>query len=204
MSDDLPLSNRAARAARLPVCMRPLPRPAPRAALRRLQLGAAIVFSLCGLILASVWVESCASSGEACPAPMATARAPEATISVPDALGSAAPEPTQRARPVLEHAFAALPLAFDTEVTRSYVLPPGKTVAELATLEGRLDLSDISLIAIVQAEGMRRALVRLPDGRILRLQEGDALEGGIVAAIGEDALYMLSPDNRPRALLLGG
>jgi hypothetical protein len=105
----------------------------------------------------------------------------------------------------MEHALAPLPLALgDGPFSQGYVLPPGQTVEDAATQAARIALDEVNLIAVVEADGIRHALVRLPDGRILRLREGDRLEDATVAAIGDNTLYMLRPDNTPRALVLGG
>lgn len=98
-----------------------------------------------------------------------------------------------------------LPLALGTaSVQRDFVLPQGKSMLDMATEVSRIDLARIALIAVVNQKGVRHALVRLPDGRILRLQHGDNLDGGTVAAIGDDTLYLLEHDMSSRAVLLGG
>ena len=101
---------------------------------------------------------------------------------------------------------AALPLPFSmsTQSHHCYTLPPGKTMLDMATMGARISLDQAALIAVIEQNQRRHALVRLPDGRILRLQKGDILEGDTVAAIGENTLFLLTPDFSPRALILGG
>ena len=55
-------------------------------------------------------------------------------------------------------------------------LPSGQTVADIATRPKAIALDQLNLIAVVEAAGLRHALVRLADGRILRVREGDRLQ----------------------------
>ena len=169
---------------------------------------AAVVFSLAALIAVSAGLEYCAQEGSPCgPARTASGTGPAADpapdMQAAQRPAAAAPD-TATQRAVLTHAFDPLPLSFENRGTRTYVLPPGRTMLDMATEQGRIALDDIALIAVVSRDGVRHALVRLPDGRIARLQQGDLLDGGTVAAISEDALYLLDQDQRPRALVLGG
>ncbi len=66
--------------------------------------------------------------------------------------------------------------------------PTGGSVAQNATLENAINLRNVNLIGIYGGSGDRRALVRLGNGRFLRLTVGDRLDGGRVTAISADAL----------------
>lgn len=69
--------------------------------------------------------------------------------------------------------------------------PSGATpssVAQAATDTGVFNFRSVSLIGISGGEGDRRALVRLQDGRLVRVTVGDSLDGGRVRAIGKDSL----------------
>lgn len=92
----------------------------------------------------------------------------------------------------------------DAPAKRTYSLPPGQTVQDLATLPNAIPLDDMNLIAVVEAGGVRHALVRLPGGRILRVQEGDRLQDATVATIGARKLFMRRPDNTSSTLVMGG
>ncbi len=174
-----------------------------------------------GLILISLMVDHCSEDARFClPAAVPEAEAPRVSPhpdTRPEARPPGAPagdEPARGAdrpddlqaghRPVFAHAFDPLPLGMDGEAGRVYVLPPGRDMLEMATLQGAISTDEITLIAVVQQDGTRHALVRLPDGRILRLVQGDRLEDGTVAAISDDALYLMGPDQVPRAFVLGG
>lgn len=61
-------------------------------------------------------------------------------------------------------------------------------VARAATQEDAIRLRDINLIGVYGRANARRALVRLSNGRYIRVEVGSALDGGQVTAIGEKAL----------------
>lgn len=67
-------------------------------------------------------------------------------------------------------------------------LPTTASVARQATLENAMRLDRLNLIGVYGTSEDRRALVRTPSGRYLKLQVGDRLDGGRVAAIGEASL----------------
>ena len=67
-------------------------------------------------------------------------------------------------------------------------MPTTKTVAKKSTLTNALNLGNINLIGVYGSSGNRRALVRMSSGRFIKVQIGDALDGGQVAAIGDNEL----------------
>jgi len=67
-------------------------------------------------------------------------------------------------------------------------IPSSATVAKQATERNALNLRKVNLIGIYGAAEERRALVRLSNGRYRKVQVGDRLDGGQVAAIGEAEL----------------
>ncbi|MDJ0857606.1 MAG: hypothetical protein QNJ03_00905, partial [Dinoroseobacter sp.] len=67
-------------------------------------------------------------------------------------------------------------------------LPTTASVARQATLENAMRLDQLNLIGVYGTSEDRRALVRTPAGRYLKLQVGDRLDGGRVSAIGEASL----------------
>lgn len=189
----------------LPEQLRLLPDATPARPPVWLRLGMAVVLSLAGLLAASLLIDHCAKDARFCTLPRHSAElAPDVTPAAPEHAPAISAAPAPPARAVLAHAFAPLPLSLDGESTRNFVLPPGQSMLDMATELGRIAVDEVSLIAVVRQNGVRHALVRLPDGRILRLQQGDRLEGGTVAAISEEAIYLIGPDMAPRALILGG
>ncbi len=62
-------------------------------------------------------------------------------------------------------------------------LPSRASVAAQATQENAIRLNELNLIGIFGAANDRRALVRLPTGRFVRVEVGARLDGGRVAAI---------------------
>ncbi|MCF2904405.1 hypothetical protein L0666_05360 [Octadecabacter sp. CECT 8868] len=82
------------------------------------------------------------------------------------------------------------------------VAPSGPTsgsVAQNATLENAINLREVNLIGIYGGSNDRRALVRLSNGRYVRVTVGDRLDSGRVTAISASAL---SYTKRGRAITL--
>ncbi len=67
-------------------------------------------------------------------------------------------------------------------------MPTTRTVAKKSTFANAIDLGSINLIGIYGTSSNRRALVRLSSGRYVKVQVGDRLDGGQVAAIGDNVL----------------
>lgn len=203
MQDRSASHQRPRRRKRTPFLPAQASAPPPARGLNWRDVLAAVAFSIAALIAVSAGMEYCARAGGFCHSQQEIATAP---ATAPTVASAPVPEPetVPEPRAVLAHAFAPLPLSFENRTTRSFVLPPGQTMLDMATETGRIALDDAALIAVVQQNGVRHALVRLPDGRIARLQQGDPLQGGTVAAISEDALYLIDDNQRPRALVLGG
>ncbi len=74
---------------------------------------------------------------------------------------------------------------------RSTVAPSSPTrasVARLATTKNAINLRRTSLIGVYGSPSKRRALVRLSNGRYVKVKVGQRVDGGKVAAIGESEL----------------
>ena len=83
------------------------------------------------------------------------------------------------------------------------VIPSSASVARQATEEDGIRLNRVNLIAVFGSPNNRRALVRMSNGRVVRVGVGDRLDGGQVAAIGESELrYVRS--GRNEVLEIGG
>jgi len=67
-------------------------------------------------------------------------------------------------------------------------IPTSASVARAATDRNQISLRRLNLIGVYGKPGERRALVRLASGRYRKVQVGDRLDGGRVAAIGDDQL----------------
>lgn len=61
-------------------------------------------------------------------------------------------------------------------------------VANAATLQNAIKLRDVNLIGVYGQPSDRRALVRLGNGRYVKVEVGSSLDGGRVTAIGDSAL----------------
>ncbi|MCP5072641.1 MAG: type IV pilus biogenesis protein PilP [Rhodobacteraceae bacterium] len=66
--------------------------------------------------------------------------------------------------------------------------PTPTTVAKAATEKGRFNKRKMSLVGVFGTPNDRRALVRLPSGRYLKVKKGDRLSGWKVSAIGESSV----------------
>lgn len=80
------------------------------------------------------------------------------------------------------------PQAQPKVATTNPVIPSSASVARQATVKNALDLRNVSLIGVYGKPSDRRALVRLSNGRYQKVQVGDRIDGGKVAAIGETEL----------------
>lgn len=69
--------------------------------------------------------------------------------------------------------------------------PVTATVAQAATFQDVMQMRQINLIGIFGTPNDRRALVRLGNGRLVRVSVGDRLDGGQVTAIGDNALNIV-------------
>ncbi len=67
-------------------------------------------------------------------------------------------------------------------------IPSSASVARQATIENAINLRQLNLIGVYGSDGQRRALVRLPSGRYQKVEVGDRLDGGRIAAIGDNEL----------------
>ncbi len=67
-------------------------------------------------------------------------------------------------------------------------LPSKASVARQATLKNQINLRKVNLIGVYGQPNDRRALVRLSSGRYKKVQVGDRIDGGKVAAIGDSEL----------------
>ena len=67
-------------------------------------------------------------------------------------------------------------------------IPTPAAVSREATVSRAIRLNEMNLIGVFGTPGDRRALVRMPNGRFQRVEVGDRLDGGRVAAIGETEL----------------
>ncbi|MEM7471577.1 MAG: hypothetical protein AAF340_09525 [Pseudomonadota bacterium] len=66
--------------------------------------------------------------------------------------------------------------------------PVSRTVARAATETNAISLGRVSLIGVFGTSSNRRALVRMPNGRFVKVSVGDRVDGGRVAAIDGSSL----------------
>jgi len=78
-----------------------------------------------------------------------------------------------------------------TQVSSAPAQPTGPVpggVARAATVDNAIRLRDINLVGVYGRPNDRRALVRLSNGRFVKVEVGSRLDGGRVTAIGDSAL----------------
>ena len=78
-------------------------------------------------------------------------------------------------------------------------IPTTASVARQATIENAIRLNKVNLVGVYGAVSDRRALVRLPSGRYVKVKVGDRVDGGTVAQITESQL-LYRKGNRTLAL----
>ncbi|WP_320237798.1 hypothetical protein [Cognatiyoonia sp. IB215182] len=83
---------------------------------------------------------------------------------------------------------AAAPVQTAAPVAPQNYAPVPGGVARAATQDDVIRLREMNLIGVYGRPNARRALVRLSNGRYVRVEVGSALDGGQVTAIGESAL----------------
>ena len=67
-------------------------------------------------------------------------------------------------------------------------IPSNARVSSVATVENAINLGDVSLIGIMGKSSARRALIRLPQGRIIRVSRGESFSGWTVSAIDDSGV----------------
>lgn len=68
-------------------------------------------------------------------------------------------------------------------------IPSSASVARQATIENAIRLNKVNLVGVYGTASDRRALVRLPSGRYVKVKVGDRVDGGTVAQITDDELF---------------
>ena len=87
-------------------------------------------------------------------------------------------------------------VATPVAATVTPTIPSSASVARQATIQNAINLNKINLIGVYGTTTSRRALVRLANGRYRKVQVGDRIDGGKVAAISDTELrYVKSGKN---------
>lgn len=83
---------------------------------------------------------------------------------------------------------AAAPAPAATAAAAAPNIPSSASVQREATEARAIRLRDVNLLGVFGTPNNRRALVRMPNGRVVRLQVGDNFDGGRVSAISDSEL----------------
>lgn len=78
-----------------------------------------------------------------------------------------------------------------TGTSKPSAIPTRTTVAKAATERSRFNKRKMNLVGVFGTPNARRALVRLPSGRYVKVKAGDRLSGWKVSAIGESSLRII-------------
>ncbi|MFP1643145.1 hypothetical protein [Pontitalea aquivivens] len=129
----------------------------------------------------------------------------EAAVAAAVATPVAAPAPAPAPRAAATTAPEEADELDEPEVTSPALkLPTSASVAKQATQANVLNLGKINLIGLYGATKNRRALVRMPNGKFVKVGIGDRLDGGRVTAIGTNQLtYQKNGRNYVLELLKG-
>lgn len=133
--------------------------------------------------IASATAQAVASSRRPVERPQSFSRAVEVALAAAAAADTAA---EAAAAPAV-----AAPVTEELDEPEPTVTLPASsrtTVARQATLKNAINLGEMNLIGVYGSAASRRALVRMPNGRYLKLRVGDRFDGGQVAAIGDSEL----------------
>ncbi|SEO79167.1 hypothetical protein SAMN04490248_11284 [Salinihabitans flavidus] len=90
-----------------------------------------------------------------------------------------------RAAPAATQTAAAAPAASQTVAPS---IPTTASVARQATVRDAINMRKLNLIGVYGSPSNRRALIRLSSGSYKKVKVGDSIDGGRVAAIGDDEL----------------
>ncbi len=104
------------------------------------------------------------------------------------ALAAQVPDTTAAIEAALAEDLAAEEEATRPQNSPRLAIPSTASVARQATLEDAIRLNRINLVGVYGLSSDRRALVRLPSGRYVKVKVGDRVDGGTVSAITESQL----------------
>lgn len=97
-----------------------------------------------------------------------------------------------RAEKVIASAPSAAANSSSVGAARRDTLTPsvasGATVSRQATIDNALALNRVSLIGVSGTPSARRAMIRMPNAKIVSVKVGDRLDGGRVSSIGDSEL----------------
>lgn len=141
----------------------PRPRPRPQARIADLEAEAA----------AAAAAEAAVSSAAAIAASQTPETRPEDLAPPPRTATAMGPDPEDDGEP---------------DARRAPRIPTSASVAERATVDDGIVMRNVNLIGVFGSSSNRRALVRMPNGDMLRLRVGDRIDGGRVAVIEQSRL----------------
>ena len=79
--------------------------------------------------------------------------------------------------------------------TPRLAIPSNASVSRTATIEDAIRLNSLNLVGVYGTPADRRALIRLPSGRYVKVKVGDRFDGGTVAQITDTQLHYRKGNN---------
>lgn len=137
--------------------------------------------------IASATPQAVASSQRPVPRP-AGLKPPVQTAAVDDAAAAALAATIATAVPAPEPPAPEEVVDEPEPVAPAPKIPTSTTVAKQATVANAINLRKLNLIGVFGSSANRRALIRLSNGRRIKVKVGDSLDGGKVVAIGDNEL----------------
>ncbi|MEM7547535.1 MAG: hypothetical protein AAF367_18560 [Pseudomonadota bacterium] len=121
-------------------------------------------------------------------APLPRPRPAELDLSPSDLALATAPQPKTRPRsikPKVTTIIAATPSTTGAKTVRapSRAAPAGPGAANAATLKDAIQLEELNLLGVFGSKDSRRALLRLPDGQVMRVKQGSVIDGWVISRI---------------------
>ncbi len=140
-----------------------------------------------------------AAEVEEAPGPGSVAAAPRPgkrpdTLDMSPGPGAVAAAPSARARPqsIKPKATAVARNTSSAKTVRAPARgkPTGRGLANVATLKGAITLDQTSLLGVFGTSKNRRALLRMSDGRMKRVSQGEVIDGWVVSRINATSMRM--------------
>lgn len=99
-------------------------------------------------------------------------------------------EALRAARAAAAAKIAARQVPIKTTPDERLKIPSSARVGSAATIEDGIPLGDVALVGIFGKKQGRRALIRLPQGRILKVERGASVNGWTVSSVDEDGVRL--------------
>ena len=146
-------------------------------------------------------VDDSPGPGSVASAPPPTLRPAEVDMSPTENAVASAPPPRLRPSSIKPRPTALAATGAKTVRAPSRGRPAGPGVSNAATLRQVMELGETSLLGVFGKSDSRKALIRFPDGKVVRVGAGQVIDGWVVNSIGATSMK-LSRGGESRRLTL--